>query len=114
MTLPIARELAPLLIRVVTIAPGIFDTPIMAGMAEEVRASLAAQVPHLTGSEEWVLVAASGGHRRWARGRNQSRGTAVVTAWAAGLTEGLPAGIHHLHEVATLADVSPLDGIALG
>lgn len=46
MTLPIARDLAPLLIRVVTIAPGIFDTPMMAGMAEEVRASLAAQVPH--------------------------------------------------------------------
>ncbi|MFC7623517.1 3-hydroxyacyl-CoA dehydrogenase [Microlunatus sp. GCM10028923] len=46
MTLPIARDLAPLLIRVVTIAPGIFDTPMMASMTEEVRASLAAQVPH--------------------------------------------------------------------
>lgn len=46
MTLPVARDLAPLLIRVVTIAPGIFDTPMMAGMTEEVRSSLAAQVPH--------------------------------------------------------------------
>ncbi|GAB3765930.1 3-hydroxyacyl-CoA dehydrogenase [Microlunatus parietis] len=46
MTLPIARDLAPLLIRVVTIAPGIFDTPMMASMTDEVRASLAAQVPH--------------------------------------------------------------------
>lgn len=45
MTLPIARDLARSGIRVMTIAPGIFETPIMAGMPEEVRASLAAQVP---------------------------------------------------------------------
>lgn len=46
MTLPIARDLSKLLIRVVTIAPGIFETPMMAGMADEVRESLEAQVPH--------------------------------------------------------------------
>jgi NAD(P)-dependent dehydrogenase (short-subunit alcohol dehydrogenase family) len=46
MTLPIARDLAPLKIRVMTIAPGIFDTPMMASMTDEVRASLAAQIPH--------------------------------------------------------------------
>nr|WP_152360774.1 3-hydroxyacyl-CoA dehydrogenase [Microlunatus speluncae] len=46
MTLPIARDLAPLLIRVMTIAPGIFDTPMMASMTDEVRTSLAAQIPH--------------------------------------------------------------------
>lgn len=46
MTLPIARELARSLIRVVTIAPGIFDTPMMAGLPEEARLSLGAQVPH--------------------------------------------------------------------
>lgn len=46
MTLPIARDLSKLLIRVVTIAPGIFETPMMAGMADDVRASLEAQVPH--------------------------------------------------------------------
>ena len=46
MTLPIARDLSKLLIRVVTIAPGIFETPMMAGMTDEVRASLEAQVPH--------------------------------------------------------------------
>jgi NAD(P)-dependent dehydrogenase (short-subunit alcohol dehydrogenase family) len=45
MTLPAARELARSGIRVVTIAPGIFDTPMMAGLAEEARASLARQVP---------------------------------------------------------------------
>jgi NAD(P)-dependent dehydrogenase (short-subunit alcohol dehydrogenase family) len=45
LTLPAARELARLGIRVVTIAPGIFETPMMAGMSEEVRSSLAAQVP---------------------------------------------------------------------
>ena len=37
MTLPIARDLAPLGIRVMTIAPGIFDTPMMKGMTPEVR-----------------------------------------------------------------------------
>jgi len=46
MTLPIARDLSRLLIRVVTIAPGIFETPMMAGMPADVRASLEAQVPH--------------------------------------------------------------------
>jgi NAD(P)-dependent dehydrogenase (short-subunit alcohol dehydrogenase family) len=45
MTLPIARELARLGIRVMAVAPGIFDTPMLAGMPEEVRASLGAQVP---------------------------------------------------------------------
>ncbi|MBO8085403.1 SDR family NAD(P)-dependent oxidoreductase [Marichromatium bheemlicum] len=45
LTLPAARELARFGIRVMTIAPGIFETPMMAGMSEEVRASLAAGVP---------------------------------------------------------------------
>ena len=46
MTLPIARELAQHLIRVVTIAPGIFETPMMASLSHEARDSLGAQVPH--------------------------------------------------------------------
>lgn len=46
MTLPIARDLAPRLIRVVTIAPGLFETPMLAGLPEEARQSLGAQVPH--------------------------------------------------------------------
>ncbi|WP_308796832.1 3-hydroxyacyl-CoA dehydrogenase [Agromyces silvae] len=46
MTLPLARDLSKLLIRVVTIAPGIFETPMMAGMPQELQDSLGAQVPH--------------------------------------------------------------------
>ena len=45
MTLPIARDLAELGIRVVTIAPGIFDTPLLGTLPEPVRQSLAKQVP---------------------------------------------------------------------
>jgi len=45
MTLPIARDLAELGIRVVTIAPGIFDTPLLGTLPEPIRASLAKQVP---------------------------------------------------------------------
>jgi NAD(P)-dependent dehydrogenase (short-subunit alcohol dehydrogenase family) len=45
MTLPIARELARFGIRVLTIAPGTFDTPLLAAAPEELRRSLAAQVP---------------------------------------------------------------------
>jgi NAD(P)-dependent dehydrogenase (short-subunit alcohol dehydrogenase family) len=45
MTLPIAREFATLGIRVVTIAPGIFDTPLLAALPEAARASLGQQVP---------------------------------------------------------------------
>ena len=45
MTLPVARELAALGVRVVTIAPGIFDTPMMAGLPEAARESLGKQVP---------------------------------------------------------------------
>ncbi len=62
MTLPIARELARFGIRVVTIAPGIFMTPMMAGLPEEVQKSLGAQVPfppRLGKPEEYAdLVAA--------------------------------------------------------
>lgn len=45
MTLPVARELARFGIRVVTIAPGIFETPMMAGMSQDVQDRLAANVP---------------------------------------------------------------------
>jgi NAD(P)-dependent dehydrogenase (short-subunit alcohol dehydrogenase family) len=46
LTLPVARDLAGHLIRVVTIAPGLFDTPLLASLPEEARASLGKQVPH--------------------------------------------------------------------
>lgn len=45
MTLPIARDLMRSGIRVVTIAPGLFDTPLLAGLPEDVKKVLGAQVP---------------------------------------------------------------------
>lgn len=45
MTLPIAREFSRLGIRVMTIAPGLFETPLLAGLPEEARISLGQQVP---------------------------------------------------------------------
>jgi NAD(P)-dependent dehydrogenase (short-subunit alcohol dehydrogenase family) len=46
MTLPIARDLARELIRVVTIAPGLFKTPLLGSLPEEAQKSLGAQIPH--------------------------------------------------------------------
>jgi NAD(P)-dependent dehydrogenase (short-subunit alcohol dehydrogenase family) len=46
MTLPVARDLASRLIRCVAIAPGTFDTPMLAGLPEEARQGLAADIPH--------------------------------------------------------------------
>ncbi len=60
MTLPVARDLARHGIRVATIAPGIFDTPMLAGLSDEVRASLGAQVPfppRLGRPEEYAKLA---------------------------------------------------------
>jgi NAD(P)-dependent dehydrogenase (short-subunit alcohol dehydrogenase family) len=45
MTLPVARELARYGIRIVTIAPGIFETPLLGTLPAEVRTSLGQQVP---------------------------------------------------------------------
>lgn len=45
MTLPLAREVAQFGIRVVTIAPGIFDTPMLAGLPPAARESLGLPVP---------------------------------------------------------------------
>ncbi|MGC0366234.1 NAD(P)-dependent dehydrogenase (short-subunit alcohol dehydrogenase family) [Rhodococcus sp. 27YEA15] len=46
MTLPVARDLASLLIRVNTIAPGLFKTPLLGSLPDAAQASLGAQVPH--------------------------------------------------------------------
>lgn len=46
LTLPVARDLAGLGIRVCTIAPGVFETPMVAGLPPEVRESLGRQVPY--------------------------------------------------------------------
>jgi 3-hydroxyacyl-CoA dehydrogenase/3-hydroxy-2-methylbutyryl-CoA dehydrogenase len=61
MTLPAARDLAGNRIRVCTIAPGLFDTPLLAGLPDEARAALGAQVPHparLGAAEEYAALAA--------------------------------------------------------
>ena len=60
MTLPLARELARLGIRVMTIAPGTFDTPMLAGLPQPARESLAEQVPfppRLGRPEEYAALA---------------------------------------------------------
>ena len=60
MTLPIARELARYGIRVVTIAPGLFDTPMLASLPENIRQSLAQQIPfpsRLGQSREYAQLA---------------------------------------------------------
>ena len=46
LTLSAARDLADKFVRVVTIAPGTFMTPMLAGLPEATKASLGAQVPH--------------------------------------------------------------------
>lgn len=61
MTLPIAREFARHLIRVMTIAPGIFETPMLAGLPEDAQRSLGQQVPHpsrLGRATEYAALAA--------------------------------------------------------
>jgi NAD(P)-dependent dehydrogenase (short-subunit alcohol dehydrogenase family) len=60
MTLPVARELASSGIRVVTIAPGIFETPMLAALPEEAKDSLGKQVPfpsRLGRPEEYAALA---------------------------------------------------------
>lgn len=62
MTLPLAREFARIGVRVNVIAPGIFMTPMVAGMTPELQASLAAQVPfpqRLGKPEEYADLVAS-------------------------------------------------------
>ncbi|WP_266368490.1 3-hydroxyacyl-CoA dehydrogenase [Tellurirhabdus rosea] len=62
MTLPIARDLARTGIRVMTIAPGLFETPLLMGLPEEARLSLGQQVPfpsRLGRPQEYALLAKS-------------------------------------------------------
>lgn len=62
MTLPIARDLARSGIRVMTIAPGLFETPLLASLPEEARLSLGQQVPfpsRLGRPDEYALLAKS-------------------------------------------------------
>ena len=60
LTLPAARDLARIGVRVCTIAPGLFDTPLLAGLPDEARQALGAQVPHpprLGRPEEYAQLA---------------------------------------------------------
>ncbi len=60
LTLPAARELARVGVRVVTIAPGLFETPMMRGLSAEVQAGLGASVPYpprLGMPEEYAALA---------------------------------------------------------
>lgn len=62
MTLPIARDLASLAIRVMTIAPGLFRTPLLATIPEQAQQTLGAQVPHparLGDPDEFAMLVAS-------------------------------------------------------
>lgn len=62
LTLPLAREFAQSLIRVVTIAPGIFWTPMLAGLPQAAQDSLGLQVPHpsrLGRPEEYAMLVES-------------------------------------------------------
>ena len=62
MTLPVARDLARVGIRVMTIAPGIFETPMVGAMTAEVQASLASQIPfpsRLGRADEYAQLAQS-------------------------------------------------------
>ncbi|NQW72343.1 MAG: SDR family NAD(P)-dependent oxidoreductase [Actinobacteria bacterium] len=62
MTLPIARDLASLAIRVMTIAPGLFRTPLLSIIPEEAQQALGAQVPHPTrlgDPDEFAMLVAS-------------------------------------------------------
>lgn len=62
MTLPLARDLSSQGIRVVTIAPGLFDTPLLSSLPEKVRNFLAKTIPHpqrLGKPEEYAMLAQS-------------------------------------------------------
>lgn len=69
---------------------------------------------HPPGSDAWLLLARGSGGTRWARGHNQSRGTAVLTAAAVRAVGGLEPGVHHLHRVLTPADLPENSGIEFG
>jgi len=71
MTLPIARDLAPLGIRVMTIAPGIFATPMLSGLPEAAQTSLAQQVPFPPRLGKPAEYAASVSTARFGWGRNR-------------------------------------------
>lgn len=70
---------------------------------------------HVPGSDRWLVLArGADGTARYATGHGQSHGTAVLAAVAAQAVRGLPAGVHHLHQVCSLADVPSGRDVDLG
>lgn len=68
----------------------------------------------LPGSARWLILArAPDGTTRWAHGLGQSHATAVMAVAAARAGGGLPAGVHHLHRVLTLAEVPTARGLSV-
>lgn len=66
----------------------------------------------LPGSARWLILArAPDGATRWAHGLGQSHATAVMAVTAARAAGALPAGVHHLHRVLTLAGVPTARGL---
>ena len=81
LTLPVAREFAAIGIRVVTIAPGIFDTPLLAALPEAARVSLGQQVPfpsRLGRPDEYAALVAARHRERDAERRGDSAGRCVA------------------------------------
>ena len=83
MTLPAARDLADKGIRVCTIAPGLFDTPLLAALPEDARASLGQQVPvpHRLGNPaEYAQLAAQSSRTRCSTARRSASTAAIRMA----------------------------------
>ena len=81
-------------------------TAALAALTRIPGASRAPRRLPLPGSDRWLVLArAEDGTSRWASGRVESHATAVLAAAAARATTGLAAGVQHLHQVLTLADV---------
>ncbi|MQY09692.1 NAD-dependent epimerase/dehydratase family protein [Actinomadura macrotermitis] len=70
---------------------------------------------HVPGGDGWLVLARGhDGTTRWARGRGQSHGTAVIAAAAVGLATALPPGTRHLHHGLGLGDLPAGRGIEFG
>lgn len=69
---------------------------------------------HVPGGDDWLVMAQGrDGTNQWACGRVEARATAVVAATATRIASGLRPGVHHLHQVLTLADLPAGSGIHL-
>ncbi|MEU8894457.1 hypothetical protein [Nocardia sp. NPDC048505] len=89
-----------------------------AGLAALTWVPGAARMPRglrFPGSDHWMLLArADSGSALWARGRNQSRATAVLAAAAVRRTRHLAAGVYPLHRIMTLDDLGSGAGVEFG